>query len=174
MMDHFAALGIARAPRVDAEVLKAHFHRRGAETHPDAGGSAEEFARVNSAWQCLRSASGCLRHFLELEHPHAHGTAQTAPAELGDLFMEIADIRQQAAQLASRLAAAAPIARALLEPERLRLRDRLTACEAAVAAQVSLALALAESSRDPAVLAAVLGRLGYLEKWAAQLREAAE
>lgn len=169
--DHFAALGIPRAPWVDGEVLKERFHRVGAEAHPDGGGSSAAFAAVNEAWQTLRTAAGCLRHFLELEHPDALAPAGHAPPELADLFMEIAGVRQAVNQfVAEREQAGSPLGRALLEPARLGLVEKIGELSAEIASKSAEAIGevrTAEAARQ----AELLGRLVFLGKWEAQVRE---
>src|SRR5207245_477897 len=107
--------------------LKERFHRLSAQHHPDApGGSGPAFTDLNAAWHVLREPAKCLRHFLELEHPGLLATAAQTPPELAPLFMDIAAFRQAAQRFATRLAAAStPLTRALLEPERVALRNRL-------------------------------------------------
>ncbi len=173
--DHFAALGIARAPWVDAEELKSRFHALSSEQHPDAGGSAEAFAKLNTAWQALREPAGCLRHFLELQHPEALVAASTtqAPAELADLFMEIANLRQTAQKFSGKLAAAAsPITKALLEPQRMALRTWLDAVAKGLGSRnTRITAALRDSATTPDQLASSHASLVFLGKWTALLAE---
>jgi hypothetical protein len=173
--DHFATFSLPRSPWLDTDDLKCRFLRLSATRHPDAGGSAEAFAALNDAWQTLRDPAACLRHYLELEHPAALATATHTPPELGDLFMDIATARQAAQQFATRLAAASsPLARSLLDPERLSRRNRLDALAAQVAKGMETACATLHSgTRDPDALAAQLATLVFLGKWSAQLRESA-
>ena len=169
--DHFSALGIPRAPWVDAEVLKERFHRVGAEAHPDGGGSSAAFAAVNEAWQTLRTAAGCLRHFLELENPDTLAIAARTPQELADLFMEIAAVRQAVNQyVAEREQAGSPLGRALLEPARLGLVEKIGALSAQIAAKSAEAIREVRTA-EPARLAELLARLVFLGKWDAQVRE---
>jgi hypothetical protein len=172
--DHFATLALSRAPWVDADALKARFLERSAVAHPDAGGTAAGFAALNEAWQVLRDPAARLRHYLELENPEALPLAAATPADLGDLFMEVAGARQEAQRLAAKLSvAASPLARSLLAGER---RDRLARQEAllqVITTRLEAAAAtLAAGERDPATLAGLLARMVYLGKWSAQLREA--
>src|SRR2546430_2129411 len=78
-------------------------YKMDAERHPDAaGGDGAAFTELNAAWQALREPAGCLRHFLELEHPDALGSAGQTPAELADLFMDIAAFRQAVQNFAAK------------------------------------------------------------------------
>ena len=172
--DHFAALGVARSSWLDADELKDRFHRLGAQHHPDApGGSGPAFTDINAAWQTLREPAKCLRHYLELEHPGAIATAGPIPTELADLFMDIAAFRSAAQRFAARLAAASsPLARALLEPERLTLRAQLEKLTVTVAGRTSsLLAALRRADATPPYLADLLASLTYLGNWSAHLAE---
>lgn len=174
--DHFATLGIARAPWVDAEDVKERFFRMGAAVHPDSGGTAEAFARVNSAWLALRDPAECLRHYLELEHPSLLARASQTPAELGDLFMDIAALRQRVQALAAKLAAApSPLARSLLEAERQAAKGRIAALSGqthALLESVKGDVRLAKAG-EPELLVRLLSTMVFLTKWARQLSESA-
>jgi len=171
--DHFAALSLPRSPWLDAEMLKRRFHERSASAHPDAGGSVAAFAALNEAWQVLRDPATRLRHYLEWEHPESLPLAAATPADLGDLFMDVASARQEAQRLAGKLAAAAsPLARSLLAGEKQTRLARLEALRERIQAPLETAHAtLAAGERDPAQLAALLARMVFLGKWSAQLRE---
>ena len=173
-MDAFAVLDFPRAPWVDAEVLKERFHRLSAVRHPDApGGSDAAFSELNTAWQTLREPANCLRHFLQLTAPDALATANETPADLGDLFMEIAGLKHAAQQfLAAREKAASPLARALIEPQRLALAARLASAEVVVFERFREGTtAIQADGTATATHAAVLGRLTFLAHWQRQLAE---
>lgn len=53
--DFYAALGVE--PDADAAAIRAAYRRAAREHHPDRGGSAEEFHRVQQAWEVLGSAA---------------------------------------------------------------------------------------------------------------------
>lgn len=174
MVDHFAVLGLPRVAWVDAEELKSRFHKLSAERHPDAaGGAGAAFTELNAAWQTLREPAGCLRHFLELGHPDALASAGQTPAELADLFMDIAAFRQAAQKFGVKLfTAGSPLAKALLEPERIALRARLDALAANVEARTEQSIAtLRSDTTQPQQLATLLASLVFLAKWTAQLAE---
>ncbi len=173
-VDHFAVLGVPRAAWVDAEELKSRFHKLSAERHPDAmGGNGVAFTELNAAWQALREPAGCLRHFLELEHPDALASAGQTPSELADLFMDIAAFRQAAQKFSAKYSAAtSPLTKAVLEAERATLRTRLTALAANVTARTEQSIAtLRSDATQPPQLATLLASLVFLAKWMAQLAE---
>jgi len=173
-MDHFAVLGIPRAAWVDAGKLKSRFHKLSAERHPDAsGGDNAAFTELNAAWQALREPAGCLRHFLELEHPDALASAGQTPAELADLFMDIAAFRQAAQKFAAKYSTAtSPLTKAVLEAERVGLRTRLVALTANIEARTEQSLATLRSDATlPSQLATLLASLVFLAKWSTPLAE---
>jgi hypothetical protein len=172
--DHFAVLGIPRTAWVDAEELKARFHKLSADRHPDAsGGDGAAFTELNAAWQALREPAGCLRHFLELEHPESLAAAGETPPELAELFMRIAAFRQAAQKFGVKLeAATSPLTKAVLEGERLVFRSRLADLVAEVEARTTDCMTtLRSEGTEPAQLATLLASLVFLAKWAAQLAE---
>ncbi len=175
-VDHFAVLGIPRAAWVDAEELKTRFHKLSAERHPDAaGGDGAAFTELNAAWQALREPAGCLRHFLELEHPDALVSAATAqaPAELADLFMDIAALRLAAQKFGAKFAAASsPLTKAMLEPERIAMRTKLDALAAELTVRTRhITATLHDSAATPQHLATALASLVFLGKWSALVAE---
>lgn len=174
--DHFAALGIPRATWVDAEELKSRFHKLSAERHPDAaGGDGAAFTELNAAWQTLREPAGCLRHFLELEHPDALAGANpaAAPAELAELFMDIASLRQTAQKFSVKFAAASsPLTKAMLEPERVALRTQVAALASDLETRTAqITSALRTRALPPPQLALTLSSLVFLGKWSVLLAE---
>lgn len=174
MTDHFATLGLPRQPWLEDAAVKEAFQRLSARHHPDAtGGSEQAFSELNTAWQTLRDPAPCLRHWLELTSPE---TLQTpaSPSELGDLFMEVASAIQSAERLRTkRTAATTPLARALLEPERISARQSLeSAREKLTSAQDNILSELRTGSADAAQLGLLHHRLVFLGKWSAQVREA--
>ncbi len=176
MTDHFAVLGVPRAAWTDGEALKERFLRLSAQQHPDAaGGSSEMFAKLNAAWQALREPAGCLRHFLELDHPAALAAtpAAHAPVELADLFMDIAALRQTAQKFRAKFAAASsPLTRAMLELERVALRARIATLVLEIETR-NAQIARAVRAENPTAheLATALASLGFLGKWSALLAE---
>ena len=170
MNDFFAVMGLPRSAWLDGEELKERFHRLSAERHPDApSGSGAAFSALNEAWQTLREPVSRLRHFLELTAPDSVVTSGGAPAELGDLFMDIATLKQLAGAMEK---PASPLARALLEPRRLALLERFSGVEARLAEAMEQGH---DEIRNPAAtateFAATLGRLTFLSRWSRQMRE---
>ena len=53
-LTHYDVLGVE--PTADLSTIRAAYRRRARDTHPDAGGDADAFARVARAWEVLSSA----------------------------------------------------------------------------------------------------------------------
>lgn len=175
-MDYFQILQVPRAPWLDEAVVRDQFQRLAGAVHPDSGNpSSEAFVALNQAWQTLKSPTARLRHYLELEHPEALAAAPSHPAISGDLFMEVAGAQQEATSVAAKLAAAqSPLTRAVLESARSAGKRRIDGVNAKVVAEIgAIHLRIQAQDQTPATLAAYLGEMVFLEKWAAQLREKA-
>ncbi len=170
MNDFFAVMGLPRSAWLDGEMLKERFHRLSAERHPDTpGGSGAEFAILNEAWQTLREPVSRLRHFLELTAPETIVASGGAPAELGDLFMDIATLKQLAGAMGK---PASPLGRALLEPRRLALMERFSGVEGRLKAAVEQGHGeLQNPAATASELVATMGRLTFLSRWSGQMRE---
>jgi curved DNA-binding protein CbpA len=175
-VDCFQILQLPRAPWLDEDAARDQFQRLAATVHPDAAqGNSSAFVALNHAWQVLKAPTSRLRHYLELEYPETLAAAAPNPAISGDLFMDVAGIQQEAASLASKLAAAqSPLARAVLEGARVKTRAKLDSVSERVGNEIAaIHERIQTPNAAPAALAACLGELVFLEKWAAQLRERA-
>ena len=172
MTDAFAELGFPRSTVVDDEALASRFDELSRTRPPDAGGDTSGFASLTEARRILSSPALRWRHLLELEHPGTRLDGALTPA-LVDLFAALGP-RLQASQdvIRRKSAAATSLARALLAPEELRIREALEAA----AAQLSDAhQALVESAGSwdgsAASLAALAREAAFIEKWQSQVRQ---
>jgi hypothetical protein len=184
MTDHFATLGQPRRPWLEPEALKHAFHQLSAALHPDVPGTGdgERFAALNAAYSVLREPSARVRHLLEISAPAAVGAPARPPAEITDLFMEIAGLRRRLDEfLAKRNRANSVLARALLAGDESALRrelldaqNRLETAEATALDELREAdLAWQTGSLELAPSLNLLAqRLAYLARWITQLREA--
>jgi curved DNA-binding protein CbpA len=180
--DYFALLDQPRRPWLDDAALRDAFHRRAAELHPDAPtGDGAAFAELNAAYATLRDPVPRLRHLLALEEPAALTRPTPIPADLSELFPVVGAARQVMVGFTTRRAAASSaVARALIAGEEAGVRSTATAARNALDASRERALeelraidAQWSAPEARAALAALHGRLAFLEKWDAQLREAA-
>jgi len=99
MTDFFALLNEPRRPWFEPEALKAKFLKLAAEMHPDKRHSLSEaekspanrrYAELNAAYNCLAEPKSRLQHLLELELGAKPKDVQQIPADLADLFAEVA------------------------------------------------------------------------------------
>jgi DnaJ-domain-containing protein 1 len=119
MTDFFALLQEPRRPWLDANALKQKFLGLSAQMHPDkvqASDDAEKadiarkFAAVNAAFNCLAEPKTRLLHLLELESGAKPPEIQQIPADLADLFVEVAAVCKNAdAFLAEKNKAGSPL-----------------------------------------------------------------
>jgi curved DNA-binding protein CbpA len=183
--DLFAVLGEERRPWLDPGQIKETFHTRSRLVHPDQAQVLEagaEFARLNLAQNTLREPRLRLRHLLELEYPDlALSGPAPVPAALVDLFAPIRQLVSESdALLAQKAAAPSVLARALLAPREMELRDMAEQHLATLhglhaATESDLQRLDAEWSTRPADAGARLfdlyQRFAYLTRWTEQLRE---
>lgn len=112
MTDCFALLVQPRRPWLDLETLEQKYRELARATHPDRSAhSANDFAELNNAYRTLGDPKSRLEHLLALEG-HAPSSATTeVPADLANLFMQIAPAlrankKEKLAVLAEELTAA--------------------------------------------------------------------
>lgn len=181
MSNAFALLGLPRVAALDPDTLQQAWLAASRRVHPDqTGGSATEAAAVNAARETLQSPEKRLKHLLELHH--VPWRAIPIDAVMMDLFSRLGPVLQQiSALLKKRQSAESALAKALLAPEEMRLREQLEELGAEVTAQSeTLTATLPEldahlSSGDTSVLEelqVLQAKLAYLAKWQAQVREA--
>ncbi len=105
MTDYFALLNEPRRPWLDADALRQKFLALSANLHPDRIHSAGEsdktaatkkFTELNAAYNCLAEPKLRLLHLLELELGAKPKDIQSIPAQLADLFAEVAAVCRQA------------------------------------------------------------------------------
>ena len=178
MPDYFALMEQPRRPWLDEAALRDAFHRLAAALHPDAHtGDAEKFAELNAAFSTLRDPVKRLRHWLELESPDALQRPTVIPPDLAELFPVIGAARQALLDFAARRrAATTALSRALLAGDEAKVRATADCARTALDAARTNAiegLHALDAGSPPEVLAALHGRFAFLEKWDAQLREAA-
>jgi molecular chaperone HscB len=90
--DYFALLGQPRRPWLDMEKLDEKYRELARTTHPDQapGEEVATFTEVNKAYRTLRDPKLRLQHLLTLEGRPPSAAAGDIPADLVELFMNIA------------------------------------------------------------------------------------
>jgi len=171
-MDAFAELGLPRSTVVDASEMARRFDEISRLRHPDAGGDAEAFARLNEARRLLASPAARLRHLLELVAPGTRLDGALDPA-LMEIFQVLGPALQAAQDVDRRRGAAATaLARALLASDAMCHRELLEAIAATIAERLEILEATAarwDGSVD--ALAAWAREAAFLEKWQSQVRD---
>lgn len=187
--DPFALLDLPRRPWLDADAVKAAFHRLGRELHPDApgpNGDAGRFAALNEAQATLTDPRRRLSSLLTLEFGDTASSAPApVPAGLGDLVFPTQGLLQAVDRfLARKTAATAALARALLAREEWTLREQVETRLAELETLHTNALddlrwfdaeGWGDGGAPPAGAAETLrelrDRLSYLGRWTEQFRE---
>ncbi len=181
MPNAFALLGLPRAAALDPDTLQQAWLAASRTAHPDQpGGDAARAAEVNAAYETLQSPEKRLKHLLEL------GETPWRAVPIDDAMMALfgrvgTALQGVAAFLKKREAATTALARALLAPQEMKLREQVEETGHAVEAQRAALLAALPAldarltSGDPAAsadLQTAQARLAYLVKWQGQIREA--
>jgi len=117
MTDYFALLAEARRPWLEPEKLKEKYHALSRAAAPDA--------ELNEAFRVLSDPKLRLHHLLTLEG--ADLTAgRPVPPSVAELFWNTGTLLREAERwLLQNKATTSALARALLEPERGKLQQRL-------------------------------------------------
>lgn len=181
MSNAFALLGLPRAAALDPDALQHAWLAASRAAHPDQpGGDAARAAEVNAAHQTLLAPEKRLKHLLDLHE--VPWKAVPISEEMMTLFSRIGTALQSTASfLKRRQSAASALAKALLAPDEMRLREDLEALAVQIEADREKhldtlpALDTRLQSGDSTVLPdlqILQARLAYLSKWQQQLREA--
>jgi len=180
MSNAFALLGLPRVAALDAEALQKAWLAASRAAHPDQpGGDATRAAEINTAYETLQTPEKRLKHLLDLHH--VPWRAVPIDDTMMEIFSQLGTALQNAtAFLTRRQSTTSALARALLAPEEMRLRERLEEVGSRLdewrgellaslpAFDVRLARGDASATGD---LQNLQARLAYLGKWQAQVRE---
>ncbi|MGV3661412.1 MAG: DnaJ domain-containing protein [Prosthecobacter sp.] len=181
MPNAFALLGLPRAAALDPDTLQKAWLEASRTAHPDQpGGDAARAAEINAAYETLQSPEKRLKHLLEL-----HETPWRA-VPIDDAMMTLfgrvgASLQGVSAFLKKKENATSTLAKALLAPEEMRLREQLEEIGMSVEEQREALLAVLPGIDDrweagdagaAGELQTVQARLAYLVKWQTQVREA--
>lgn len=181
MPNAFALLGLPRIAALDDDALQQAWLAASRSAHPDQpGGDATRAAEINTAYETLQAPEKRLKHLLELHQV----PWRTVPIDVAmmALFGRIGPALQNAAALLKRKqAATSALAKALLAPDEMRLREELETLGSTLDTERTALLdhlpafdsRLSEGdSTALADLQILQARLAYLTKWQTQIREA--
>jgi len=176
--DSFAELGLERRLSVPELELRACYDARCREVHPDSGGKADDFQRLQDAYGELSALGPRLRHWLALGGVPLGPGGALSP-EVDELFGRLGLLLQRAEEVSKRQSAArSALARSIGERQALALLSELEAAREETTATIErLGTRFAEfDERGVASCgeeASVVARsLLFLEKWEKQLRAA--
>ncbi len=181
MPNAFALLGLPRIAALDDEALQQAWLAASRSAHPDQpGGDAARAAEINSAYETLQAPEKRLKHLLDL-HAIPWRTVPIDEAMMS-LFGKMGPALQSvAAFLKRKQTATSALAKALLAPEEMRLREQLEALGTTLDAERTALLAdlpsfdtrlSAGDSTALNDLQILQARLAYFGKWQTQVREA--
>lgn len=181
MSNAFALLGLPRVAALDAEALQQAWLAASRSAHPDQpGGDAARAAEINAAYETLQAPEKRLKHLLDLQQ--VPWRAVPIDDAMMALFSQLGPALQNvAAFLKRRESATSALAKALLAPEEMRLREQLEALGTTLDTERTTLLETlpaldarltAGDTTAPADLQILQARLAYFGKWQAQVREA--
>lgn len=174
--DAFATLGLSRRAALTEEEIQAAYFSRSKEEGLDQ----EE---LNAAFQTLSAPEKRLKHLLEFAgSPETKAwRAVVMPEDLMRLFSKVGTLKAESESLLKRRAAAgSALAKALLEPQVLKLREAGEEIATQLSAELdALVQTFPELDHDIAAgadgawmrVAVCQAHLAYLTKWQAQVRE---
>lgn len=181
MPNAFALLGLPRAAALNEAALQQAWLEASRSAHPDQpGGDATRAAEINAAYETLQTPEKRLKHLLELHQV----PWRTIPIDdsMMALFSKLGPVLQSVASfLKRRQSATSALAKALLAPEEMRLREQLetigtTLDDERTALLENLPTFDARLSSGEAAalndLQILQARLAYFGKWQTQVREA--
>ena len=187
MIDYFALLDQPRAPWLDLDELKEHYHQKTLLLHPDAqsnqpsGEANVMFANLNEAYQVLQDPKRRLLHLLTLAGAAPSSTNQIIPQQLQDLFPEVGGVTKRANVLLEKIRNASNrLSRSLLQPQVLELQNNAKEVRAKIrqlfdSSLVELRKINPAWEKNPleqvATLSELHGRFAYLTRWSSQLDE---
>lgn len=170
-MDPFTRLGVEKRLTLTEEELREAFRAAGKAQHPDAGGSNEDFSKLQEAFQLLCSPSKRLRAWLAANEISGEERGSIS-ADLVDLFGVVGGVLQRADALTKkRNATLSALTKAMLEPQVQEAREELEVAlekvSAAFQAQEQSFAVIENGAADPW---RTLRDLAFLEKWRAELK----
>ncbi|BCX48913.1 hypothetical protein HAHE_28210 [Haloferula helveola] len=171
-MDAFAELGLERSLTLDGESLKAAVTAAGKERHPDAGGTAEDFARLQQAKGLLERPVSRLKHWLELEKVPGDMRG-TVSDDLMAVFSEMGVLLQQTDELLrEREKVSSALAKAMLEGRVQECREKLEAMQDRLGEMVEVRVERFGSIEVGGTDGWEVARdLGFLAKWQGEVRD---
>jgi len=182
MSDYFALLDEPRAVWLDTDALKAKFHSRSAEVHPDRCHNASDeekaaantrYAELNAAHSCLSNTKSRLKHFLELETGQPPADIQQTPTDLMDLFFECGSLCKRIDEfLREKEATESPLLKVKLFEQGMEWSDQIQAFNGRLTGHIRELESELQTTTPPIQrIEEIYRRLSYYERWHSQLQE---
>lgn len=174
-MNAFHVLGLPVSLLIDEVKLKNVFLERAKQLHPDVGGSAAEFTELDRAQKSLMSPSLRLREWLAAQG-HDFDSRGAIDHVLMDRFVELGHFFNDLDHfLQKRDRVSSSLARALMEAEAMRWRERVESWQAQLQLdwneKIQQFPQFESGAIEFSVIQTVARDLIFLEKWLNQLRE---
>jgi len=181
MVDCFELLGLPPRAALDEAALQQAYLLATKTAHPDqVGGDAKLSADLNAALETLKSPVTRLKHLVDTRSGLGWRAIPLEPALMA-LFEKLGPLLQQtSAFLTRKQAATSALAKALLAPEEMRLREALETLNESIEEQwqhlesmlpaCDERLAHGDTAAWPE-LQTLQAKFAYLTKWRAQIRE---
>lgn len=183
MPDYFEILSLPKQASLNEDELHRSYAALSKTKHPDQGGSDDDAAQLNAAYETLRMPDRRLKHLLETSGPDEAKAWRTVPLDEGlmTLFGGVGKALEASARFLERKALAqTALSKALLANEEILQREALErlgfeieAHRAGMEAELGKLDELL-SSGDASVwkqLAMMQAKFAYLGKWQTQIRE---
>ncbi len=184
-MDAYQTLSLPRSAALVEETLHKAYAEKSRAAHPDHGGSDEQAAAVNAAYEMLKAPEKRLKHLLEIAAPEDAKAWRTVPMDDGmmALFSQLGKALDASGRfLEKKGKAQSALAKALLANEEMQQREVLEGIGFELenrrgemeARLPGLDETLSEGSAGTGTwkeLALMQARFAYLARWQAQVRE---
>jgi curved DNA-binding protein CbpA len=183
MTDFFLLYKQPRLPWLDADVVKEKYHQLTRAAHPDVSGAHRdiEFDEVTEGFRVLSDPRLRIQHLLALQGELPDAGSRVPPADLQDLFLQVATLTQKTQGLFANMAGkSSSLVLSFMKSEIVKLRSEieplLGAVQRSYETSVGELRALNETWKQNSAatipeLRALHDRLSYLSRWSEQLKE---
>lgn len=183
MMDFFALFSQPRRPWLEPGMLKEKHHQLTRIAHPDIHGSDvdQKFEHINEGYRILSDPKLRIEHLLTLEGLGNLAKDRTVPADLQELFLRIATLRQAMQRV---LTALGDVTSALklslakndllqLQKETSEMLEQLNRSYEQSLKELQNLNEVWDIARQQAIaqLQPLRDRIAYLSRWIGQLKE---
>lgn len=167
----FEVLGLPMCLDVDEETIRAAFRVKAGDSHPDSGGSREDFTILQEAEKTLLSPARRLREWLQI-----HGVEMDARGEISsqvmDLFQVVAEAGRAAESAIKKAeAASSALTQAVAQVELMKQREVLKELLQELGEEIGARVGrFGEIEGDYKEVGLLARELSFLEKWQATLK----